>query len=147
MQHQNIQKLFTEIYKALHYISGSSLKELFTKRESTISLWSKLELVIPSVSSVLKGKSSLRYFGVLIWNSLPIEIRDDYSISSCVTKIKQWKPVDCLCTVCKSSIGRIGYIMVSDYWSILIMVSKYLTKELKILKIFGISVLSILIFM
>ena len=56
IHHQNIQKLLIEIYKAIH-ISGNSLKELYIKRESTISLRSKPELVIPSVNTVLKGKN------------------------------------------------------------------------------------------
>ena len=91
------------------------MTELFVKRESTISLRSKSELAIPSVNSVAKGKNSLRYFGSVIWNSLPIDIREDHSISSFVTKIKQWKPIACPCTICKSYIGRVGYIKVSDY--------------------------------
>ena len=85
------------------------------KRESAISLRSKPELVIPSVNSILKGKSSLRYFGSVIWNFLPIETREDRSFSSFVTKIKQWKPIACPCTICKSYIGRVVYIKVSDY--------------------------------
>ena len=56
------------------------MKELFVKRESTISLRSKPELLIPSVNSVLKGKNC----GSVIWNSLPIEIREDHSTSSFV---------------------------------------------------------------
>ena len=64
--HQNIQRLLIEIYKALPDISGNGLKELFVKRESTMSLRSKPELVIPSVNSFLKGKNSLRYFGSII---------------------------------------------------------------------------------
>ena len=93
IHHQNIQGLLIEIYKALHDISGNSLKEYFVKRENTISLQSKPELVIPSVNSILKGKNSLRYFDSVIWNSSPIEIREDHSISSFVTKMKQWKPI------------------------------------------------------
>ena len=115
IHHQNIQRLLIEIYKALHDISGNRLKELFVKRESTISLRSKPELVIPCVNSILKGKNSLRYFGSIIWNLLPIEIREDHSLSPFVTKIKQWKPIACPCTSCKSYIGRVGYIKVSDY--------------------------------
>ena len=69
IHHQNIQRLLIEIYKALHDISGNSLKELFVKRESTISLRSKPEPVIPSVNSVLKGKNSFRYFDSVIWES------------------------------------------------------------------------------
>ena len=47
IHHQNIQRLLIEICKALHDIFGNSLKELLVKRESTISLQSKPELVIP----------------------------------------------------------------------------------------------------
>ena len=147
IHHQNIQRLLIEIYKALHDTSGNSLKEFFVKRESTISLRSKPELVIPSVNSILKGKISLRYFASVIWNSLPIEIREDHLISSFVTKIKQWKPIACPCTVCKSYIGRVGYIKISDYQSISITALKPLRKELKFLKICGISVLQFLLFM
>ena len=100
IHHQNIQRLLTEIYKALHDLPGNSLKELFVKRESTISLQSKPELVIPSENSVLKDKNSLRYFGSVIWNSLPIEIREDHSISSFATKAKQWKPIPYPCKTC-----------------------------------------------
>ena len=87
IQHQNIQSLIIEIYKVLHDISVNSLKELFVKREDTISLRSKPELLISSVNSILKD--SLRHFGSVIWNSLPIEIKENYSISPFVAKIKQ----------------------------------------------------------
>ena len=66
IHHQNIQRNLIKIYKALHDISGNSLKELFVRRESTISLRSKPELEIPSVNSVLKGINSSRYFGFVI---------------------------------------------------------------------------------
>ena len=89
IHHQNIQKLLTEIYKALHNNLENSLKKAFVRRESTIKLRSKPELVIPPVNCVIKGKISLRCFGSVIWNSLPIEIRGDHSILSFVTKIKQ----------------------------------------------------------
>ena len=113
IHHQNIQRLLAEICKTLHDISGNSLEELFVKRGSTISLRYKPELVIPFVNSVLRAKHSLRYFASVIWNSLPIEIREDHLISSFVTKIKQWKPIACPCTICKSYIGRVGYIKLS----------------------------------
>ena len=87
IHHQNIQRLLIEIYKVLHDISVNSLKELFVKREGTISLRSKPELLISSVNSILKD--SLRHFGSFIWNSLPIEIKQNYSILPFVAKIKQ----------------------------------------------------------
>ena len=95
IHHQDIKRLLNEIYKDLHDITGKNLKELFAKRESIIILRSKSELVIPLVNSILKGKSSLKCFDPVIWNSLLIEIRVDHSISSFVTKIKQWKSTSC----------------------------------------------------
>ena len=115
IHNENIQRRFIEIYKTLHDIYGNSLNEVFVKRESTISLRSKPDFVIPSVNSVLKGKNSLRHFGSVIWNSLQIEITEDHSISLFVTKIKQWKPIACPCAICKSYIGSVGYIKVSGY--------------------------------
>ena len=112
IHHQNIQRLLIEIYKDLHDISWNSLKELLVKRESTISLWYKSGLVIPSVNSILKGKNSIRSFDSVIRNSLPLQIWEYHSILSFVTK-KQWKPITC--TICKSYIGRGGYIKLSDY--------------------------------
>ena len=73
------------------------------------------ELEITSVNSVLKGKNSLRYFGSVIQNPLAIEIREEHSISSFVTKIKQWKPIPCSYAIYKRFIGKVGYIKVSDY--------------------------------
>ena len=72
--HQYIQTLLSKIYKTLHDNSGNSLKELFVRRESTINLRYKPELMIPLVNSVFKSKNSLIYFGSVIYNSLPIEI-------------------------------------------------------------------------
>ena len=103
--------------KNAYYFSLKVLFLLFKRftKLFMISLRSKPELVIHSVNSILKSKNSKRYFGSVIWNSLPIDIREDHSISSFVTKIKQWKPIACPCTICKSYIGRVGYIKVSDY--------------------------------
>ena len=95
--HQNMQRLSIKIYKPLHDISGNRLKELFVKRESSISLLSKPELVISSVNSLLKGKKSLRYFGSIICNTLPLEIREDHSTSSFVRNV--YVPYLCTFTV------------------------------------------------
>ena len=45
------------------------------------SLRSQQVLVITSINSVLKGKNSLRYFGSVIRNSLPNEIRNSKTVS------------------------------------------------------------------
>ena len=46
IQHQNIQKLLIEVYKAFHDNSAKSCNELFVRRERTINLRSKPELTL-----------------------------------------------------------------------------------------------------
>ena len=77
IHHQNIKIFLIEICKALYDNSGNSLKELFVRRESTVNLQSKPDLLITSMNFTLKGKNSFRYFGPVILNSGPIEIRED----------------------------------------------------------------------
>ena len=89
IHHQNIQRLLIEIYKALNDISGNSLKELFVRRKSTISVWSKPELVIPSVNSIFKGKNFSRYLGSVIWNYYQLTLEKIILFCHFLTKIKQ----------------------------------------------------------
>ena len=88
IHHQNIQRHLIEICKAFRDVSENSLIESFVRGENIINLRSKAEPLILSVNSFLKGKNSLRCFGSVLRNSLPIEIREDHLILSSVTKIK-----------------------------------------------------------
>ena len=47
------------------------------------------ELVIPQVNFFLRDNTSLRSFGSVSWNSLPIEITDHHLIFLFATKIKK----------------------------------------------------------
>ena len=47
----------------------------FVRSSHDVSLRCQPDLIVPSVNSILKGKKSLRYFGSIILNSLPGEIR------------------------------------------------------------------------
>ena len=54
IHHQDIERLLIEIQNSLYDNSEKSLKELIVRRESTLNLSSKLEIMIPLVYSVLK---------------------------------------------------------------------------------------------
>ena len=73
-----------------------------------VNLRSKPDLLKPFVKSVLKGKNPLRYFGSLMWNSLPINIRNSESLP--VAKIKVWKPDNCTCRLQKEYLNGVGFI-------------------------------------
>ena len=43
--------------------------------------------------------------------SVPIDIRNSNSLSEFTTEIMSWKPVTCLCNLCHTSVGQVGYII------------------------------------
>ena len=49
------------------------------------SLRSQPDFQIPSISTILKGIETVRYFGPVIWNNIPVEIR---SIKKVLTHLK-----------------------------------------------------------
>ena len=53
---------------------------------------------------------SLKYFAPKIWNTVPIDIRNSDGLSEFTTKIKSWRPVTCLCNLCCTFVGQVGYI-------------------------------------
>ena len=107
---QNIQNLAKEMFKALNDLSTPNFSELFQLNVSLYGLRSKepQKLCIPNINSVRFGKGSIRYFGPVIWNSIPAEIRNADILSS-FKKIRKWKPLHCQCRLCVDLLGGIGF--------------------------------------
>ena len=90
--HYNIPTLCIELYKVYNNLSQTVFSELFTKKENSCNLRSQFDFTIPKVKTVYKGFNSLRYFGLIIWNLVPREIKYCDSLENFTTKIRQWKP-------------------------------------------------------
>ena len=56
----------------------------------------KYSLHISFVNTELKSKNSIRYFGAVIWNAVPINIKTATSLNDFKNRIKSWKP-ECSC--------------------------------------------------
>ena len=59
------------MYKAVNNILGGNLSEFF----HNYNLRSRSELTVPSITTVFKVQNSISYFGSVIWNSSPAELR------------------------------------------------------------------------
>ena len=103
IHHQNIQSLLIEIYKWFNGLQND-VNDIFS-----ISNRSPLQLQIPSINKVWTGENSIRYFGSVIWNSLPIEVRKVNSISLFKSSVKKIKP-NCHCRLCKDFIAGVGFV-------------------------------------
>ena len=101
---RNLQKLAIEMYKVKNGLSPEIMANLFTLKERGNS-----DFVIPQVKTVNRGVETIRYRGPLTWDIVPEEIRNAESLSIFKNKIKEWKPTDCTCRLCKTYIPGVGY--------------------------------------
>ena len=67
----------------------------------------------PSVNTVHYGQDSLRYFGSVIWDLIPQNIREINDLDKFKDAIRNWKPNTCPCRLCKIYISRLGYTNVT----------------------------------
>ena len=65
---QNTHHFATEIYEVANNLPVGDLKNLFDFKD-------KYTLHIPLVNTELRGKNLIRYFGEVIWNAIPINIK------------------------------------------------------------------------
>ena len=102
----NIHCLAAEIYKVANDLSVGDFKNLFNFKD-------KYTIHIPLVNTELKGKNSIRYFGAVIWNAVPINIKTATSLNDFKNRIKSWKP-ECSCRLCKTFLQGVGFINITE---------------------------------
>ena len=78
------------MFKALNDILTPDFSEIFQLNESLYGLRSNgsQKPCIPNINSARFGKDSIRYFGPVIWNSIPAEIRNANTLSSFKKEIR-----------------------------------------------------------
>ena len=68
---------------------------------------------IPKINTVTRGKNSISYFGSVLWNSIPANIRNIETLDGFKAEIKKWKPINCPCQLCQDYVGNLGYVNIS----------------------------------
>ena len=115
IHHSNIKCLAVEIYKYKNGLSPVFMGNIFEKCENNEEHVSNFtrnhnEFYYSSNPRTEQyGVSSLSYFGPLVWNMIPCEIRDSATLSLFQTNIKFWKVTKCPCKLCKDFVPNLGY--------------------------------------
>ena len=110
----DIQSLVTEMYKTVNNLPGANLSHFFVKNYHNYNLRSKLELTVPSINTVFKGQNSINYFGSIIWNSIPVELRKINPFQIFKSEMKPWRPTNCHCRLCKKYIENLGFMNIAS---------------------------------
>ena len=111
IHHQNIQTMAIEMYKIKHGLSANCFNNIFVNIDDDMyNLRSGCDFRVPSVNTENCGKNSLRYFGPVIWNMIPLRVRNIETLTEFKKEIRKWKLDNCPCRLCKNFIGRVGFI-------------------------------------
>ena len=112
IHHQNIQTMVIEMYKIKNGLSENSFNDIFVNidNDNSYNLRSRCDFRVPCVNTEVCGKTSLRYFGPVIWNLVPLRLRSIETISEFKKEIRKWKLDNCPCRLCKDFVSRVGFI-------------------------------------
>ena len=105
--YQNIHHLANEIYKVANNLSLGDFEELFAFKD-------QFSIFVPSVNTEVYEKSTLKYFGAVLWNSIPDCIKCATSVKTFESCIKSWEPV-CFCRLCKTYLQGVGFVNITNY--------------------------------
>ena len=100
---RNIQSLATEMYKEANNISPEIMKEVFNFcGEIGYDLKQKNIFRESLFNSVYNGTEKVFFLGPKIWEVIPKNIIKLGSLNSFTKEIKNWKPNNCPCGLCKT---------------------------------------------
>ena len=107
---RNLRRLAIEMFKIKKHLSPPPVLELFKERTLNYQLRNERSWELPRAKTVNFGKESLRYRGILTWDLLPNDLKNEESLASFRKKIRNWKPQGCTCRLCNSYIYNLGFL-------------------------------------
>ena len=106
---RSFQVLGIELYKVANGLSPVIMTQVFPLKDNTRNP-SENKFKTRNVNSVRYGTYTLAQLGPKIWSIIPNGIKEEKSQKLFTKKIKQWKPVNCSCKLCKTYVRGVGYI-------------------------------------
>ena len=110
IHHRNLQKLATEIFKVKNNISPVFMKNVFPETSNHYNLRTEPEFMTSNIHTVSNGTETISFRGPKTWSLVPKDIKNSKTLSEFKFKIKTWKPVGCMCRMCKMYIPNLGFI-------------------------------------
>ena len=92
---KQLRILATEFFKSLADLNPDFMKSYFTTKEIPYCLLNGNFLKIPSVRSTRYGTNSILFRAYLVWNKLPLSVKQSQSLNEFKSKIKVLKKINC----------------------------------------------------
>ena len=85
-----IKSVAIQMFKVRKDQSPSFIQELFQTRINSYDMRDNDQYSLPFYNSVTYGKKSFRYYGSKLWNKLPVEVKNNDSLSSFKSSLSNW---------------------------------------------------------
>ena len=99
---KHLRALATEIYKSLADVNPDFMKPYFKIKEMPYNLRNGYALKLPSTNSTYYGINSVLFRACLLWNQLPLSIKQSQSLLEFKSKMKTLRNVFCSCAICRT---------------------------------------------
>ena len=111
---KNLQKLAIEMFKTYTGMAPQIMNEVFPRNYIlNYNLRRHPEFASRAINTVHYGSESLSFLGPKIWEMLPVDLKNSDSLDSFKSGIKNWRPQECPCRLCKRYIHRVGFTQIS----------------------------------
>ena len=111
IHHRNTQTLAIEMYKIINGLLPEIMSEIFQIREeSRYNLRYKSDFTIPPIHSLCNGRESVSFMDPKIWKLIPSAFKQINSLSRFGKAVKEWKPSNCPCRLCKMYISQVDLL-------------------------------------
>ena len=105
---RNIQIVAIELYKVINGTTADINKEIFQLKPSNLYN-SSFPFKTRNVHTTLYGTETLMHLAPKIWSILPNHLKEIKTLNLFKQRIKNWKPVNCPCKLCKTYIKGLGF--------------------------------------
>ena len=105
IQMKNLHYLVTEIYKVKNNISPDFMRNIFYFQENeNYSFRSGTHLTSRNMRAKLFREETVSNLGAKVWPVVPEELKNASSLYVSKNILKEWKPANCPCRLCKTYI-------------------------------------------
>ena len=110
---RNIRTMAIELYKVVNGLAPEILKDVFPLKECN-RYCTRFPVKSRNLRVVNYGTETISFLGPKTCSIIPNDIKNARSLTIFKNKIKQWKPVECPCRICKTYIAGVGFINVAN---------------------------------
>ena len=100
-----------EIYKVKMGLSPPIMSDIFSLSEnSPYNLRCGVTVNRRNIRTSKFGFENISTIWAILWNGLPVELKNAESLKTFKQKIKLWSPNDCPCKICEKFVKDLVYI-------------------------------------